>query len=132
MSAKLQVEHIALNVEDPEAMSAWYCEHLDMKVARRGDAAIGMQFLADSTGRVMFEIYSNPAEPTPSYAKMGPLTLHLAFATEDSAASREGLIAAGATPLGEIDTTPTGDRLCMLRDPWGLVVQLCQRETPMG
>ena len=131
MSAELRVEHIALNVADSLAMAAWYCEHLDMKVARKGDPKLGMQFLADATGRVIFELYSNPAEPVPPYAAMSPLTLHLAFATPDTAAAREKLIAAGATPVGEIDRTPAGDQLCMLRDPWGLVVQLCQREVAM-
>jgi glyoxylase I family protein len=131
MSPELRVEHIALNVPDPTAMAAWYCEHLEMKVARQGDPTIGMQFLADATGRVAFEIYHNPIQAVPEYATLGPLTLHVAFATPDVEATRKRLLAAGATPIGEIDSTPSGDRLAMLRDPWGLALQLCQRAVPM-
>jgi glyoxylase I family protein len=44
---------------------------------------------------------------------------------------RERLIQAGATPDGEINNTPSGDKLCFLRDPWNVTVQLVQRKTPM-
>jgi len=40
---------------------------------------------------------------------------------------RERLIQAGATPDGEINNTPSGDKLCFLRDPWQVTVQLVQR-----
>lgn len=44
---------------------------------------------------------------------------------------RARLIAAGATPAGEIVVTPAGDELAMLRDPWGIPLQLVRRAEPM-
>ena len=41
------------------------------------------------------------------------------------------MIAAGATPAGEVTTSPVGDQLAMLRDPWGLAIQLVKRSRPM-
>ncbi len=38
---------------------------------------------------------------------------------------------AGATSVGEIVETPTGDRFAMLRDPWGLALQLASRAQPL-
>ena len=51
---------------------------------------------------------------------------------DDVAAARRTLLAAGATPVGEITVTPDGDELAMLRDPWGFAVQLARRGTPMA
>jgi uncharacterized glyoxalase superfamily protein PhnB len=62
---------------------------------------------------------------------MDPLLLHVAFMVDDVDAVRQKLIAAGATPAGEVTTTPAGDRLAMLRDPWGLAIQFLRRADPM-
>jgi len=36
-----------------------------------------------------------------------------------------------ATPEGEPFTNPAGDEVAMLRDPWGLAIQLIHRADPM-
>jgi uncharacterized glyoxalase superfamily protein PhnB len=60
------------------------------------------------------------------------MLLHLAFASDDDMqAQRARLLAAGATPAGDISTTPAGDQLAMLRDPWGFAIQLAKRRQPM-
>jgi hypothetical protein len=41
------------------------------------------------------------------------------------------LIKAGATPQGDINTNDDGDQLAMVRDPWGLPVQLVKRTKAM-
>ena len=38
MAEELKFEHFAINVKDPVATAAWYCENLAMKVVRRGRA----------------------------------------------------------------------------------------------
>lgn len=126
----LNVEHIACNVFEPIAMAAWYVEHLGMRIVRRLPTAPHIHFLADANGRVVIEIYSNAADPIPDYASMHPLRFHLAFATNDPDADRAALVAAGATFVDE-QTQADGSRLVMLRDPWGLAVQLCKRTTPL-
>jgi len=48
-------------------------------------------------------------------------------------ADAERLISAGAEPEGEQDYTAseTGDIFAMLRDPWGMPVQLVRRGRPL-
>src|SRR4051812_27650111 len=49
----LNVEHIACNVSEPNAMAAWYVEHLGMRIVRRLSTATHTHFLADAKGRVV-------------------------------------------------------------------------------
>ena len=127
----MKIEHVAFNVEDPVAMARWYVEHLDFVVKRRIIEPPYTHFLADGTGAVMIEIYGNREVQVPEYRDMNPLTLHLALVSTDVEADARRLTAAGATQVGEIQTTPEGDRLAMLRDPWGFVIQLVNRSSPM-
>jgi len=126
----LNVEHVACNVAEPVAMAAWYVEHLGMRIVRRLATAPHIHFLADASGRAVIEIYNNAADPIPDYWSMHPLRFHLAFAADDPDAARTALVAAGATFVEE-QTQPDGSRLVMLRDPWGLALQLCRRMTPL-
>jgi catechol 2,3-dioxygenase-like lactoylglutathione lyase family enzyme len=127
---KLNVEHIAWNVADPVAMAAWYVEHLGMRIVRSVPTAPHIHFLADASGRVVVEIYCNTTDPIPDYAAMHPLRFHVAFAADDLEAAKAALVAAGATFLDE-QTLADGTRLLMLRDPWGLALQLARRTTPL-
>jgi glyoxylase I family protein len=126
------VEHAAWTVADPEALVDWYCRHLGMSVARKVGGPARTHFLADATGRVLLEVYRNPRVAPPPYAEMDPLLLHLAFAVKDVKAEHRRLLAAGATPVGEVGTTPAGDEMAMLRDPWGFCIQILKRAEPMG
>ena len=131
MAADLRVEHFAINVADPVAMAQWYCQHLNMQIVRQGDPPDHTHFMADASGRMLLEIYNNPQDQVPDYSSMHPQILHIAFATEDAQATHDRLVAAGAEALGGVNETPRGDHMAMLRDPWGLVVQLCQRAESM-
>jgi predicted enzyme related to lactoylglutathione lyase len=126
----MRIEHIALQVEDPAAMAAWYAGQFGWSVRRAGDGACPVRFIADSGGQVMLELYRNPAVPVPDYRAMDPLTLHLALVSEDVPADRDRLIQSGCEPVGEI-ASPGDDQLAMLRDPWGLAIQLARRAEPM-
>jgi glyoxylase I family protein len=126
----LNVEHVACNVSEPAAMAAWYVEHLGMRVVRKVPTAPYIHFLADASGRAVIEIYSNAVDPVPDYASMHPMRFHLAFAADDPDAARAALVAAGASFVEE-QALADGSRLLMLRDPWGLPLQLCKRATPL-
>ncbi|VGO13732.1 hypothetical protein PDESU_02289 [Pontiella desulfatans] len=126
----MKIEHFAFQVEEPADVAAWYVEHFGFTVKRSADAPVPVRFLADETGDVMIEIYNNPAVETPDYASMDPLILHLAFICNDIEGAIERLMDAGANLL-TMDATPHGDTLAMLRDPWGLAIQLCHRAAPM-
>ncbi len=127
----MKIEHVALFVQEPVSVARWYEEHLGLKVVRSSEQRPALtRFLADSDGTTVLEIYGGTL-PVPDYAAMDPLLLHVAFATDDLPRTRERLLAAGATAEGDITITPTGDQLAMLRDPWGLALQLAHRTTPL-
>lgn len=128
---RIRLEHVALNVKEPVKMAQWYVDHLDMKVLRESPAPSNTRFLADSEGNMMLELYHNPPEAVPDYASMDPLILHVAFLVDDVEAIRQRLLAAGATATDEIIVTPAGDKITMLRDPWGLPIQFIHRAHPM-
>ena len=127
----MKIEHVALQVDDPVAFAGWYVRHLGMVVKRAQTAAPFGQFLADDAGAVMIEVYKNAALAVPDYGTMNPLQLHLAFYAGDVAQERARLLAAGATPEGDVQVNDVGDHVAMLRDPWGIPVQLVHRTDPM-
>jgi predicted enzyme related to lactoylglutathione lyase len=57
------------------------------------------------------------------------LVYHLAVFTPDARAEQQRLEKIGATLYFE-DNLPDGSRLTMMRDPWGVPLQLCQRSKP--
>ena len=125
----MKFEHFALNVPDVHAHVQWYVQHLGFSIARKRDDAPYMHFLADETGRTIVELYSNPLAPYPAYAAAHPLLFHLAVVAADARADRTRLEQAGASRLTE-DVLPDGSVLIMMRDPWGVPLQLCQRHQP--
>ncbi|MHC4643520.1 MAG: VOC family protein [Planctomycetota bacterium] len=128
---RVRLEHVAINVEDPVRMAKWYGQNLGMKLVRKGPPPINMHFISDAGGNMMLEIYHNPPDTVPDYASMNPLLLHISFMVDDVKGIREKLITAGATAVGEVTTTPSGDELAMLRDPWGVAIQFVKRTKPM-
>lgn len=127
----MKIEHTAYQVRDPVAVGEWYVEHFGMTVKRSQAESPFMRFLADDGDGVMLEFYSNPAVEVPDYRDLHPVVFHLAFLTNDVRATRARLLAAGATAEGEMSVTSAGDEMAMLRDPWGLPVQLIKRRVPM-
>jgi catechol 2,3-dioxygenase-like lactoylglutathione lyase family enzyme len=127
----MRVEHIAFQVKDPVAVADWYVKNLGFRVARHAGGPANTHFLADAAGHVVLELYSNAAAPQPDYAAMHPLMLHVAFAVEDVKDSHDRLLAAGATSFSLPETTAAGDQFAMLRDPFGLPIQLVHRQAPL-
>lgn len=128
----MKYEHTALNVSDPVAAADWYVKNLDMAIIRQAGAPTHARFLADGTGRVILEVYNNPEAPAPDHPHTDPRSLHIAFAVDDIASERLRLVKAGAAPQDDVAQTPTGDWVVMLRDPWGLPLQLVERAEPMA
>jgi uncharacterized glyoxalase superfamily protein PhnB len=127
----VKIEHFALQVPDPIAMADWYLKHLGFTVARSGGEPSHARFLADASGSVMLEIYRNPAASIPDYQNTDPLLMHVAYVSNDPAADRDRLVRAGAVVVDDLITTPSGDAIVMLRDPWGVPTQLVKRAKPM-
>ena len=128
---RIRLEHVAINVENPVAMAKWYCENLGMKIVRKGPPPVNMHFISDAKANMMLEIYHNPPDAVPDYPSMNPLTLHIAFMVDDVEGTCRKLVAAGATIATDITVTDSGDKLAMLRDPWGVPIQFLKRANPM-
>jgi glyoxylase I family protein len=128
----MKMEHIGFNVKEPKAVAKWYVENLGLKVVKQGGPPTYGHFLADSSGQGILEFYCNTRAPIPDYASMDPVTLHVALVSDEVRADRKRLIDAGAAPEGEATVTPEGDELAMVRDPWGLAIQLAKRRKPMS
>lgn len=125
-----RIEHVAYNIQDPVAAAAWYVQHLGMRVARYSGGPTEVHFLADAAGATVLEFYNNPVGAVPDYPSVHPMTLHIAFAADDPDAEAARLGEAGAT-LVDASDLPDGSRLVMMRDPWGLALQLVRRATPL-
>ena len=127
----MRFEHFAINVESPAEVAAWYVAHCGMSIARSMAEAPFTHFLKDATGRVVWEIYRNDAAPVPDYRAQDPLVFHWALAVEDAQSERRRLETAGATLFQEVKPGD-GSILYMMRDPFGLPLQLCQRAEPFA
>ncbi len=125
----MKFEHFALNVPDSVKMAEWFVEHFGMQIVISVEGKPHTRFLADETGRVVMELYTNTGALIPDYYDTHPLIFHRAFQVEDAAATKERLLAAGAEFVEDVRTAD-GSVLCMLRDPWGVPLQLCQRARP--
>lgn len=125
----MKFEHFALNVADKSGAEQWYSHHLGLTVVRSVPG--NMSFLADATGRVILEIYEKREAEVLPYGEMHPLMLHIAFSVDDVEGEVKRLQSAGATLL-EGPSVVKGDVLAMLRDPFGMALQLVKREEPMN
>lgn len=125
----MRMEHTAFNVADPVAVAEWYCTHCGFRVVHHVPQPAQTHFLADYGSGVM-EIYCNPPDQVPDYKNQNPLIFHIALMSEDPAADAERLCKAGAAVVDDLQFED-GTRLIMMRDPWGLALQLCRRARPL-
>jgi glyoxylase I family protein len=127
----IRLEHLALNVRDPQGMAEWYVKNLGMKVVRKGTAPRYATFVADVGKHMMMELYRNAAYPMLHLPLMHHLSFHIAFTVDDVHAIRDKLVAAGAKIVEDIRVSSSGDQILMLRDPWGVPIQFIERAGPM-
>jgi catechol 2,3-dioxygenase-like lactoylglutathione lyase family enzyme len=123
-------EHFAINVPNPLELAKWYTSNCEMKIVKSITVPPFTHFLADSSGRSVIEIYSNLSVKIPDYNSLHPLEFHFAFKVKDVIEMKEKLVSAGAKLLEDV-TTEDGSHFVMLRDPFGIPLQLCKRATPL-
>lgn len=126
----MKLEHIALNVPEPEKQVEWYQAHLGLRLAATVPTPkFTAYFLVDDETSVL-EFYRNPIAEPPDYASVHPANLHIAFYADDLEATVKRLLAAGATQVGEkVDFS--GVTYYFVRDPWGLTLQIINRSAPL-
>lgn len=124
-------EHVAFNVQDPVTVAQWYVQHLGMKVLRHGGEPTFTTFIADSGKRMMIEFFRNTSAPLFPAESCHVMSIHLAFSTPTLDSTVKRLLLAGARWADTIQVTPLGDRVCILRDPWGIPLQFVERKKPL-
>ncbi len=118
----MKLEHVAIDVAEPDKVIDWWCRNLGFRRSRPGSA-----FILDDSGVMGLEIYRTGETPeAPDYKAVNSMTLHIAFVSEDVKRDAERLVAAGAT-LEKLDIESPSFHMAILRDPWGIPVQFCKR-----
>ncbi len=127
----MKIEHIALNVREPDLMAAWYMEALGLQMAREILEPMYTAFLADDDGQTVLELYNNQSAEYPPFADMSVYSFHIAMLVDDISAEIARLEKAGGTIAAPAEDRPNGDRLGFIRDPWGVTIQLVERTSPL-
>jgi len=134
----MRLDHVGLNVADLDAMSAWYCQHLDL--------AIEFEFALDHVDlrgamlssldgfriELLCRAGSGPGLQAgdPVEAALTRGFGHVAFDVPDVHAAYDALLAAGATDRMSPRPSPEpGVRMAYVADPEGNLLELLDRTT---
>ena len=139
-----RMEHVGIVVDDLAAATAFFVE-LGLKLQGEGPveggwvdrvvglegvrAEIAMMEAPDGHGRVELAKFHAPSSPggdgrAPANT---PGIRHVAFAVEDIDAVVAGLRARGAELVGEVERYEDRYRLCYVRGPEGIIVELAEQ-----
>jgi catechol 2,3-dioxygenase-like lactoylglutathione lyase family enzyme len=139
-----QMGHVGIVVDDLAAATKFFVElglepqgegqvegrWVDRVVGLDGvRAEIAMLQTPDGHGRVELAKFHTPpsqggSQPTPANA---PGIRHVAFVVDDIDAALAGLRARGAKLVGELERYEDSYRLCYVRGPEGIIVELAER-----
>ncbi len=138
------MDHVGVVVEDLAAAKAFFAE-LGLMLQGEGQvegawvdrvvgldgvrAELAMMEAADGHGRLELVKFDAPAggdreRPAPANARG---IRHLAFAVDDLDAAVAGVRAHGAELVGEVERYKDIYRLCYIRGPEGIIIELAER-----
>jgi catechol 2,3-dioxygenase-like lactoylglutathione lyase family enzyme len=139
-----RMDHVGIVVDDLAAATAFFVE-LGLELQGEGsvegdwvDRVVGLEGIEvelammktpDGHGRLeLVKFHAPPAEGGDPNAPANTLGLrHLAFAVDDIDAALAGLRAHGGELVGEVERYRDIYRLCYVRGPEGIIVELAQR-----
>ena len=124
---EVRFEHIAVNVKDAREVAKWYQDNMGMVLMQESGAPNYGRFIANAGKNMMLELYQNDKAPFINFYDIDFLSLHLASMSSDMEATKNKLVKAGATVVQDINKSPAGDLILVLRDPWGFPLQFVQR-----
>jgi glyoxylase I family protein len=127
----LYIEHFAVNVADSRAKAKWFGDNLGTVVVRDGKAPTYGMFISDAGKNMMFELYQQKDYPFVDFSAIDHMSFHVAFMTDNIQSTKNMLLASGAKMAEDIKTTPSGDTVLMLRDPWNMPIQFVKRANPL-
>jgi hypothetical protein len=106
-----KLRHIAYRVDDPEALARFFVEALEMEIVQRRGSAIDL-----SDGTINITVL-------PSMDGHHGID-HIGFTVTDEAASRDSLLAAGASEMTTLQLGSSANYEVKFRGPEGIVVDL--------
>ena len=127
----MRIEHIGLLSSTPIQMGHWYKEHLGFRIIiEAGTDADGVIFMDDDSGMVI-EIGHLPGISPMEFRSHHPLSIHLAIECTSPENEARRLVEAGAELVGEsLRNAYKGEKI-LVRDPWGLTIQLINRKAKL-
>jgi uncharacterized glyoxalase superfamily protein PhnB len=124
----MRLEHLALMMEDPIAAVKWYVENLGFTILKEMDSSPYHHFIIDSSKCMIIEIFLIPDKKIINYKAVDPAIMHLGFNVQNIKETYKRMIGKGATIVNELSNNENGDSVAMLRDPWGVPIQLIKRK----
>jgi catechol 2,3-dioxygenase-like lactoylglutathione lyase family enzyme len=139
-----RMDHVGIVVDDLAAATAFFVE-LGLKLQGEGTveggwvdrvvglegvrAEIAMMETPDGRGRLELTKFHAPQGPAgdPHAPANTPGIRHLTFAVDDIDAAVSGLQARGAELVGEMGRYEDSYRLCYVRGPEGIIVELAEQ-----
>lgn len=127
----MQFGYTILYVEDVRHSLAFYERAFGLGTAFLhesgdfGQLATGATALAFSSRRLMTELGKHPAAPDAAHPSG-----EIAFVTPDVPAALARALAAGATPVQDVQDMPWGQTVAYVADPDGFLVELCTPVQP--
>ena len=141
----LRMDHVGIIVDDLADAIAFFRElglelegEMSVDEDPTVDRLIGLDgvgtefaFMRTPDGHSALEIikFVSPSYPgdTPAEPPHAPGLRHITFAVDDIEATAERLRARGAEPVGELVQYETSYKLCYLRGPAGIIVELAEK-----
>jgi catechol-2,3-dioxygenase len=125
----MSIEHIGLCVDEPFDMADWYVKNLNFTILKKdGSKNDGVVFIEDSKGKTILELYNAPGIERINFSSLTPLQFHIAIEVENPYEKSLDLEKVGAKIEGEsIRNNYKGEKY-MVRDPWGVTLQILNRK----
>jgi catechol 2,3-dioxygenase-like lactoylglutathione lyase family enzyme len=113
-------------------MADWYSRHLGFHIIRQGGSdSDGGAFIVDECGYTVLEIFRIPDTGPLPLRNLAPIQLHIAIDCDKPYETAMALVKQGAEFVGEAPPNDYKGEKLLVRDPWGLVLQLVNRETKL-
>ena len=120
------IEHIGFVITNPRAAADWYLKNLGFTILRKADDN-SVAFIQETQSGLIFELIGNPDIHPIDMDLTHPLQVHIAIKSDNLVADRQRLVDAGALFVMDCQTSDPDARVCILKDPFGLYLQLAQR-----
>jgi hypothetical protein len=128
----MKIEHIGILVTAPISIGNWYNEHLGLKIIRQlGTDDDGVTFLQDKETEIVIEFAKLKEIAVVDFNNFDPLQLHIAIECDDPLNLSSKLEKVGATFIGESARADAKNERILVKDPWGITIQLINRKNKL-